>query len=91
VVVDAIIHAFLSIVTAILSVFPTLPAIDPSIASAGTWLTTTLGQGSAFAREVYGATLLTTIVGILIAIWSFEPIYHAVMWVIRKIPFIHIS
>lgn len=90
-IVDFMLHYMLLAVQGIISVFPTLPAIDPSIATAGAWLTTTLGQGAAFAQEVYGATLLSVIVGILIAVWAFEPIYHAVMWVLRKIPFIHIS
>ena len=89
-IIDSMIHAILGIVSTIISVFPTIPAIDPSIASAGTWITTTVGQGAAFARLIYGSTLLNALVAVAVVVWAFEPIYHAVMWVIRKIPFLNI-
>jgi len=73
-----------------MSVFPTIPAIDPSIVTAGNWITTTIGSGAAFAQFLYGTTLLTALIGISISIWAFEPIYHAVMWVIHKVPFLNV-
>lgn len=90
-IVDFILHVLLGIVSGILSVFPTLPAIDPSIVTAGNWITTTLGQGASFAQFLYGSTLFNAIIAVLIAVWAFEPIYHGVMWVLKKIPFLNIK
>ena len=90
-IVDGLIHVLLGVVTTIVSVFPTLPAIDPSIVTAGNWVTTTLGQGASFAQFLYGTALFNAIIAVLIAIWAFEPIYHGVMWVLKKIPFLNIK
>lgn len=90
-IIDALLHGILGIVTNIVSVFPTLPSIDPAIVTATSWVTTTLGQGASFAQFLYGTTLFDAIIGVLIAIWAFEPIYHGVMWVLKKIPFINVK
>ena len=89
-IIDYLMHAIFSVVSTIVSVFPTIPAIDPSIATAGSWITTTVGEGAAFARLVYGSTLLSALIAVAIVVWAFEPIYHGVMWVIKKIPFLNI-
>jgi hypothetical protein len=89
-IIDGIVHVFLGVVSSIISVFPSIPAIDPSIVTAGNWITTTVGEGSAFAQFLYGTTLLDALIAIAVAIWAFEPIYHGVMWVIHKIPFLNV-
>lgn len=90
-IINGLVHAVIGLVTSIMSVFPTLPSIDPSIVSAGNWITTMLGQGASFAQFLYGATLFNALIAVLVAIWAFEPIYHGVMWVIKKIPFLNIK
>lgn len=90
-IVDGLIHAILGIVSNILSVFPSLPSMDVSIVTAGAWLSTTLAQGAAFAQFIYGSTLYHAIIALVAAVWAFEPIYHTVMWVIKKIPIINVK
>jgi len=89
-IIDAMVHGILSVVETIMSIFPTLPPIDSSIVTAGNWIVTTVGEGAAFASFVYGSTLLAALVGVAIVVWAFEPIYHVVMWVIKKIPFLNV-
>lgn len=90
-IINGILSIILNFLTGLFVLVPTFPAIDPSIASAGTWITNFLSEGVAFAQFIFGVTFYDAVIAVAVAIWAFEPVYHSLMWVLRKIPILSIK
>jgi hypothetical protein len=74
----------------IFALLPSFPAIDSNISSAGTYIVGLASQGAAVSQYLLSTALYDAVVAVLALIWVFEPAYHGVMWVLRKIPFLNI-
>lgn len=66
------------------------PATPGSVSSAGGWIIKQVGSVIAILNWVFGNALLAAIMIVVIAMFTWEYIYAATMWVIRKIPMINI-
>lgn len=86
-----ILDAILATVTAIFTVLPSAPALPSAISTAGTWVVTQVSNSIAFLNMIYGTTLLAAIIVVAIGIFTFEWIYHTVMWIIHKVPLIGVD
>lgn len=86
-----IIHALLSLVTTLFSVLPTLAATPEAVITGGQWVIDTIYGVVSMFRMIYGSALMTAIVVVIVGLFSFEWIYHTVMWIVRKIPMINMK
>jgi len=86
-----IVNAIVSLVTAILSVLPTAPATPTVIVNAGQWTIDTINGVISVLRMIYGGTLLDAIIVVIVALFTFDKVYHATMWILRKIPGLNIK
>jgi hypothetical protein len=87
---NTIIHVVMSAVSALLSILPTLPAMDSGVVSAGSWVTTQVGAVIAVLNWIFTPSLMAAIVVIIVALFNFEWVYHSVMWIVHKIPIISV-
>lgn len=78
------------VLKAVFGILPSVPATPDSIVSGGEWVTNTIASVISVLQYVYTAPLLTAIILVIVGILAFESIYHLVMWVVRKIPFLNI-
>jgi hypothetical protein len=78
--------AIIFVVEAILTLIPNVPAVPSAISSAGTWVTTQIANSMSFLTMIYGGVLLTAIILVIIAMFSFEFLYFILLWVVRKLP-----
>jgi hypothetical protein len=81
----------MTMIRVIMLPFPTLPAIPSAISTAGAWVTDTIASVTSVLQMIYGSTLLTAIVLVIVGIFGFETVYHLVLWVLKKIPVINIK
>jgi hypothetical protein len=90
-ILNFIFSSIIGIVKALFTVFPTLPATPSAVTTAGSWVTDTIASVASVLQLIFGTTLLTAIILIVVSIFSFETVYHSVMWVVRKIPFLNVK
>jgi hypothetical protein len=90
-VVNFIINTMITFVIAIFSPLPTVPATPQAIIDGGAWVTTTIGEVISVLNMLYTPTLLAACMIVIIAAFNFEMIYHAIMWILRKIPMINMK
>jgi hypothetical protein len=88
---DFIVSIFVGITTTILAVLPSVPATPQGIVDGGQWIIDQVASVISVLNMLFTPALMATIVVVIIAMFSFEGIYHATMWVIRKIPVINIK
>ena len=81
----------MALVTTIFNVIPDLPDMPTSIVDAGEWVTTEIESVISVIRMLLGSTLLDAVVVVIIAMFTFEKIYHTALWVLKKIPMINIK
>jgi hypothetical protein len=81
----------IALVQLIFGVLPNAPATPQSVIDGGAWITDQIGSVIAVLNYVFGATLLAAIMVVVIAMFTWEYIYAASMWIIRKIPMINIK
>jgi len=90
-IINFIIHTILVTIQSIFSVLPTIPATPTALSDGGQWIIDQIVLLTSVLRMFLGTTLFTAIIVVLIAIFTFEWIYHTVMWIVRKIPVINIK
>jgi len=86
-----ILDTILTVIKGVFYILPTVPATPSAISTAGTWVTDQISGAMAVLNMVYGATLLAAIMVVIIAMFTFEWIYHTIMWIVRKLPMIGVS
>jgi hypothetical protein len=91
VILQFLVDTLINVLETILSVLPTVPAMPSSIVTAGTWITDQIGNSIAFLNMIYGTTLLSAIMIAVVAMFTFEWVYHTTLWVIHKVPIIGID
>lgn len=80
----------LELVKVILNVLPNAPATPPSVVEAGGWIIDQIASVVAIFNWIYTPPLLAAIMVVVVAMFTWEHIYHATVWLIRKIPMINI-
>jgi hypothetical protein len=80
-----------SFIKLVFTPLPTVAATPTSVIDGGTWITDQISAVVSVFNMVYGATLFSALILIILAIINFEWIYHTLMWVIKKIPMINIK
>jgi len=85
-IIEFFVAAIIFLVEAILGVIPNVPATPTAISTAGSWVITQVSNSMAFLTMIYGSTLLTAIIVVVVGMFSFEFLYHTIMWTVRKLP-----
>lgn len=87
---NTVLHVIMLAITALLSILPTLPAMDSGVVSAGAWVTTQVSNTISVLNWIFGSTLLAAIMVVVLALFNFEWVYHSIMWIVHKIPMINV-
>lgn len=90
-IITFMIITFLTMVRLMLWVIPSVPPTPEPIVNGGDWLIDQIEGVASMLSAIYGSTLLTAIITVLIFLLSFEYIYWATMWVLKKIPLLNIK
>lgn len=90
-IINFIVDSMLSVLKLIFGILPNVPAIPTAISDGGTWITDQISSVIGVLNMVYGQTLMAAIMVVVIAMFSFDWVYHTAMWIIRKIPVINIK
>ena len=81
----------IALVQVIFGIFPNAPATPQAVIDGGSWITDQIGSVVAVLNYVFGSTLLAAIMVVVVAMFTWEYIYAAAMWLVRKIPMINIK
>lgn len=90
-VVTFIIHSMLSLIQTVLGVLPNVPATPQAVIDGGTWIVNQVAGVVSLLNVIFSSTLMTATIVIVVAMFTFEWIYHTVMWIVRKIPMINVK
>ncbi len=90
-ILNFIIKGILGIVKTILGILPNVPATPTAVSSGGQWIIDQIAAVTSVLSMVYTDTLLTAIIVVILAMYSFEWIYHSTLWLLRKIPMLNIN
>lgn len=75
-----------ALIIGVFAIVPPLPPVPIGLTRFNEQLEQVLTEAINIIRYVLTPELTFTTVAILIAVYAFEPIYHGVMWILRKIP-----
>ncbi len=85
-----IFQAFISIlfqaIMGLFSVLPNVPATPQAVVDGGNWIVNTIVSIASVLQVLYTPALLTAIIAVTVALFSFERAYHAIIWVVKKLP-----
>lgn len=90
-IIEAVLGALIWLITAMLSVFPSLPATPTAITGATGWILGQIQNYMPVMHMIWGQAFFVSAMTLVLAIYVFEYLYHPVMWAIKKIPFIGVS
>lgn len=85
-----IVVGLIALVQLILGVLPNAAATPQTVIDGGQWIIDSIASVIAVLNYVYGSVLLAAIMVVVIAMFTWEYVYAAIMWLIRKIPAINI-
>ena len=83
---EYVILAITTIINFVLGLLPTLPPMPTVVTDATTFLLGIIENASGALSYLYSETLFDAIIVMMIALFTFEYLYHMIMWLIRKIP-----
>lgn len=81
-----IVLAGLVVLVAGFAMMPDLPPLDPTISALSDQMIGLISQGVNVLVYLLTPTLYFAVIATIIALFAFEHVYHAVLWVLRKIP-----
>jgi hypothetical protein len=90
-IIDFFINAMVSFTKTVFGIMPSVPATPQAIIDGGGWITETIGSVISVLNMLYSPALLAACMVVIIAMFNFELIYHALMWILRKIPMINMK
>lgn len=73
------------------AMMPALPPVPPELIAFQNGFNDILLNAIQFLRYFFSPMLMWLALGVIITVFLAEPIYHAVMWVLRKIPVLNIK
>ena len=80
-----------SVIELILGILPNAPATPAAVISGGDWMINTIGGVIAVLNYVFSPALMVAIMVVVTAMFTWEYIYSATMWLVRKLPMLHIN
>ncbi len=86
-----LIMLLISLVELILGVLPNAPATPSAVVSGGDWIVDSIASVISVLNWVFTPALMTAIVIIVVGMFTWEYIYAATLWLLRKIPVINIK
>ncbi len=86
-----IIIAAVALLTAVFVVMPDLPATPELLISMQEAFNSILLNAIQFIRYFLSPQLTFVVVMVIAAMFASEPIYHGIMWILRKIPVLGIK
>lgn len=86
-----IIIAAVALLTAVFVVMPDLPATSELLISMQEAFNSILLNAIQFIRYFLSPQLTFVVVMVIAAVFASEPIYHGIMWILRKIPVLGIK
>jgi len=86
----AVLVAILFLLNSVLSLLPDLPDMPEVIVNASSWILQYIAIGADLAVAVLGQAFLNAILLVIVLLFTYEQVYHLVIWVLRKIPVIGI-
>lgn len=86
-----IITAAIALLAGVFVLMPDLPPIPSAIDTSINTALDLMQQGIYLIAYLIGAPLFYATIVVLIAVFAFEPIYHLIIWVLRKIPVLGIK
>jgi hypothetical protein len=91
-ILQAILDAFVWLIEhTIFAIIPDFGPASPAITSGGDWLLNNLGNAIAIIYWALSPPLAIAISTVLLAVFLFEFVYHPIMWIIKKLPFLGIK
>ena len=82
---EAILNAFQSVVTFILTLLPNIPAMPTGISDAANGLINSIAQVIGVISYIYTPVMLVFVFTLLLAVLGFDLIYKFVLWVLHKV------
>lgn len=90
-ILDFLIQSAVNILLSIIDALPTIPDMPTAISASGDWAVQQIVVVTSFMQLIFSEPLLTATVVIVAVFYAFEPAYHLILWVLRKIPTLGIS
>lgn len=91
-IVTALLKLVFIVVNAILSLLGVIPGFPAGfLSSIISYLQLVIEGGSGLFFFVIRPETFSVAIDILFFLWVAEPLYYFIMWVLKKIPFLHIS
>lgn len=90
-ILDYLIQSAVNILLSIINALPTIPAMPTAISDSGDWAVAQIITVTSLLQLIFSEPLLTACVVIVAVFYAFEPAYHLILWVLRKIPTLGIS
>jgi len=90
-ILDYIIQFAINTLLGLINALPTIPAMPTAIKTSGDWAGQQIVSVTALLNMIFSEPLLTAVVVIVAVFYVFEPAYHLILWVLRKIPTLGIS
>lgn len=87
---ELIISSIVTLIKAVLSVLPSVPATPTAVISGGQWAIDQIVSVVSLLTMLFSAPLFVAMVAVGGSIIAFEAVYHVVMWVLKKVPMISI-
>lgn len=86
-----LIIAGVALLIACIALMPSFPATPPELQNFTSSLADFVQKPVEIMVYLFGTWLVILLFTTVIAIWVAEPVYHGVMWVLRKIPVLNIK
>lgn len=83
---EAILNVIRVVITAPLSLLPSLPAMPSAVVDSGSWIINQISIVYGFVVEVVSLPLFVALILIVFGWFVFEPIYKTVLWILAKLP-----
>jgi len=86
----AVLVAILFLLNAVLGLLPDLPDMPQIIIDYSSWILEYISNGADLVVAVIGQAFLNAILLVIVLLFTYEQVYHLIIWVIRKIPVISV-
>lgn len=86
-----ILGVFLSAIQGMLGILPNVPATPQGIIDGGQWTIDQVTAVISVLNMLFTPGLVAAVMIVIIATFNFTWIYHATMWIIKKIPMLNVK
>lgn len=90
-IIEYLIYALLGVVKLLFGILPDLPDTPETIVNGGDWIIETIGGVISVLTFFLSPALMVACMFVIVAMFTFEHVYHGLMWILRKIPILNIK